>query len=76
MCQGSAYITTGHKALDGGDDGSDDNVSDSDDGSQDGGDSDVDDLEAAKATIATAHRAKTTMGCIPRTSSCLSSVSH
>jgi hypothetical protein len=45
-------------ALDGGIDYSDDSDSDSDDGSQDGGDSDMDDLEAAKATLATARQRK------------------
>lgn len=43
-------------ALDGGDNYSDDSDSDSDDGSQ--GDSDMDDLEAAKATLATARQSK------------------
>jgi hypothetical protein len=45
-------------ALDGGDDYSDDCDSDSEDGSQGGGDSDMDDLEAAKATLATARQNK------------------
>jgi hypothetical protein len=64
------------KALDGGDDGSDDSDSDSDDGSQDGGDSDMDDLEAAKATIATASQQSKHDNGVYRAPHLVSSVSH